>query len=110
MALLVSARAALLQVLEARPGYGLDLIERVKQRTKGAVVLLQGTVYPALLRLEKEGLIESYTGEQREPQSGGRPRVYYRITPAGRAEAKRDRRAVHGLYVHPSPTPSRGDR
>jgi PadR family transcriptional regulator PadR len=44
----VTARAALLQVLIRGPGYGLSLIDRVKEHTNGKIALNQGSVYPAL--------------------------------------------------------------
>ena len=44
----VSTKAALLQALIRGEGYGLDLIDRVKERTKGKVKIHQGNVYPAL--------------------------------------------------------------
>jgi DNA-binding PadR family transcriptional regulator len=46
----------------------------------------EGTLYPALHKLESEGLLESYEGSEK-----GRPRRYYRITKSGRAALARDR-------------------
>ena len=46
----VSAKAALLQALISGPGYGLDLIERVKKQTRGKLVLGQGERIPAAPR------------------------------------------------------------
>jgi PadR family transcriptional regulator PadR len=97
----VSAKAALLQVLISGEGYGLDLIERVKTRTKGAVVLGAGSVYPALRELEREGLVESYTADA-SPERGGRPRVYYRITADGKRTALDHGTAVRGLFLTPA--------
>jgi DNA-binding PadR family transcriptional regulator len=48
--------------------------------------LKEGTLYPALHKLESEGLLESYEGSEK-----GRPRRYYRITKSGRAALARDR-------------------
>jgi PadR family transcriptional regulator, regulatory protein PadR len=86
----VTAKAALLQVLISGPGYGLELIERVSAHTKGALVLGQGSVYPALRELEREGLVKSYPGEA-TPERGGRPRIYYKITAEGRRVAAEQR-------------------
>lgn len=97
MELPVSARAALLQALIAGEGYGLELIERVEQRTKGAVKLRQGSVYPALRDLEDEGLVKSYEGEP-IPERGGRPRRYYRLTAKGQRAALEQGEAVRGLF------------
>jgi len=82
----ISAKAALLQVLVSAGGYGLDLIDRVKTRTEGQVALGQGSVYPALRTLEREGLVRSYEGVQM-PERGGRRRRYYKLTAAGRRVA-----------------------
>jgi len=70
--------AMILQAIHCGYIYGYNLME-----TTG---LPSGTVYPALRRLQKEGLIRS----QREPQSvadaGQRPtRKYYKLTPPGKA-------------------------
>jgi PadR family transcriptional regulator PadR len=78
----VTAKAALLQALVRGPGYGLDLIERVKKQTNGKLVLGQGSVYPALRELERERLLETYEGEPL-PERGGRPRRYYRLNALG---------------------------
>lgn len=93
----VSARAALLQALIRGDSFGLELIDRVKEATNGALVLNQGSVYPALRDLEREGLLESYAGPPL-PERGGRPRVYYRLTAQGQRAALDDRQQVAGLF------------
>jgi PadR family transcriptional regulator PadR len=93
----VTAKSALLQVLASGEGYGLELIERVRDRTEGLVSLHQGSVYPALRWLERRGLVESYEAAG-PPDRGGRPRRYYRITAAGRRTAEEHRKAVRGLF------------
>ena len=94
----MSAKAALLQALVRGPGYGLDLIERVKQQTNSKLVLGQGSVYPALRELEREGLLESYEGEP-TPERGGRPRRYYRLNALGTNAAMEQREVVLGLFM-----------
>jgi PadR family transcriptional regulator PadR len=94
----VSAKAALLQALVRGPGYGLDLIERVKKQTHGKFVLGQGSVYPALRELEREGLLESYEGEPL-PERGGRPRRYYKLNALGAKAAIEQREVVMGLFM-----------
>lgn len=93
----VTAKAALLQALISGPGFGLDLIERVKKQTNGSVVLGQGSVYPALRDLEADGLLESYEGEPL-PERGGRPRRYYKLTALGQRAAVEQRDVVFGLF------------
>jgi len=86
-------QTALLQALISGPGFGLDLIERVKNRTEGKVLLGNGKVYPALRDLERAGFVESYKVEENLPQRAGRPRIYYRLTGAGFRAAQEERQA-----------------
>src|ERR1700761_3814817 len=102
----VTARAALLQSLIQGRGYGLELIARVEQRTKGAIKLGQGSVYPALRDLEDEDLVKSWDGEP-VPERGGRPRRYYEPTAQGRRAATEQRAAVAGLFGTLSPAGGR---
>ena len=51
--------ALLLAAVERQPGHGYALIERVRALSDGAFLLPEGTVYPALHRLERLGLLES---------------------------------------------------
>lgn len=95
---IVSARAALLQALAGGPGYGTQLIARVRSRTGGRVSLLQGSVYPALQALEQSGLAESYVDADAVALWGGRPRRYYRLTALGQAAVDRERSALLGLF------------
>lgn len=75
-------KAALLQALARGPGFGLELIARVKELTTDRIELLQGTIYPLLRAMEEEGLIESQDGPP-APERGGRPRRYYKLTADG---------------------------
>ncbi|MBV8989801.1 MAG: helix-turn-helix transcriptional regulator [Solirubrobacterales bacterium] len=70
----------ILAVLETGPLHGYAIIERLKQRSAGALVLPEGTVYPALHRLEATRLLSSSWSD------GRRRRRVYRLTPAGRRE------------------------
>lgn len=49
----------LLSVLSGGPGHGYEVITRLKVRSDGAFELPEGTVYPALHRLENAGLLAS---------------------------------------------------
>ena len=70
--------AIILQALDAGYVYGFSVME-----TTG---LPSGTVYPALRRLERDGLIRSYWESQAVADAGQRPaRKYYRITRVGQA-------------------------
>ena len=59
-------------------GYGVLL--RIEQITGGALVVQQGALYPALYRLEHQGLVESEWGTS----DNNRKAKYYRLTAAGR--------------------------
>ena len=93
----ITAKAAILQALISGRGYGLDLIERVKERTGGHLILSQGSVYPALRALEREGLVESYEGDP-SPERNGRPRRYYELTAEGLRMARTQHQIVSGLF------------
>ena len=59
-------------------GYGVLL--RIQQITGGALQVQQGALYPALYRLEQQGLIDSEWGTS----DNNRKAKFYRLTPAGR--------------------------
>jgi PadR family transcriptional regulator, regulatory protein PadR len=68
----------LLSVLAAGPGHGYSIITRLRERSDGAFDLPEGTVYPALHRLETAGLLDSAWDVV-----AGRRRRIYRLTLAG---------------------------
>ena len=76
----------LLAALADGPAHGYAIIESLSEASGGAFDLPEGTVYPALHRLELAGLIKS-----RWSRAGGRRRRVYGLTPQGRRELK-DRR------------------
>ncbi len=82
-----------MQALISGRGYGLELIERVEARSKGQIVLRQGSLYPALRELEDEGMLRSYDGEPMQ-ERGGRPRRYYELTAEGAREARKTGKAM----------------
>ena len=69
----------LLASLEAGPRHGYAIMEALKAGSGGQFDLPTGTVYPALRRLERAGLIQGTWS-----QEGGRQRRVYDLTPAGR--------------------------
>ena len=70
----------LMSVLSRSPGHGYQVITRLRDRSDGAFELPEGTVYPALHRLEESGLLASAW----DVVSGRRRRIY-RLTAAGEA-------------------------
>jgi len=77
----------LLSVLVAEPAHGYRVIERLRERSEGTFDLTEGTVYPALHRLERSGLLESHWSD-RAP----RRRRVYAVTQAGRGSLAARRR------------------
>jgi PadR family transcriptional regulator PadR len=92
----ITARTAILTVLISGESYGLEIIGRVRDRTNGAIVLNEGSVYPALKAMEREGLLRSFEGEPLA-ERGGRPRRYYALTAEGLRVAKEQQTALIGL-------------
>ena len=70
-----------LAVLHDGPLHGYGIAREIERRSDNALKFKEGTLYPALHTLEREGMIE---GEWRK-EDGGRERKVYAITPAGRA-------------------------
>lgn len=70
----------ILATLERGPAHGYAVIEAIRQRSGGHFDLPEGTVYPALHRLELAGLLAS---DWVTPDAGRRKRVYT-LTPAGK--------------------------
>ncbi len=71
----------ILAVLAGGALHGYAVIEELKARSGGELDLPEGTVYPALHRLERRGLLRSSW-----TTAGGRRRRIYRLTASGRRE------------------------
>jgi len=97
----LNAGTALLLALLHGPSYGLDLIERVRVRSRGRIRLPQGAVYPALRDLERRKLLRRWTVSS---AGTGRPRTYYELTPKGIAAAQGQRKAIAGIVASEAPT------
>ena len=70
-----------LGVLRRGDHYGFEIYKTIRDATGGDHEIKEATLYATYRRLEKDGLVESYWGDETQ---GGR-RKYYRITDAGRA-------------------------
>jgi len=77
----------LLDTISRRPAYGYDICKRVNAKTNGYFDLREGSLYPALHRLERDGLLRSYW----EKTEAGRRRKYYEITETGVSALARKR-------------------
>ena len=76
-----SSDSLLLSILAQQPLYGYKIVKELEQKSQGYFKFKEGTLYPALHRLEKSGLISS----QWEILANGRQRRNYNITAKGRA-------------------------
>ena len=76
----------LLAVVEREPAHGYRIVEALRERSHEAFDLGEGTVYPALHRLEREGLLRS-----RWQTVEGRRRRVYGVTAGGRRALARRR-------------------
>jgi transcriptional regulator len=70
----------ILKTLSLAPMHGWGLTHRIQDLSKDALVVGQGSIYPALVRLEQRGLISTEWGTT----ENNRRAKYYRITAAGR--------------------------
>jgi PadR family transcriptional regulator PadR len=80
-----------LDLLADKADYGYSLVVRLQE--KGFTDLAEGTIYPALARIEQAGWIEAYLVASEK----GPARKYYRITELGEDERQRAREAWEGL-------------
>ena len=76
----------ILAVVAAEPAHGYAIIEELKRRSGGTFTLPEGTVYPALHRLERAGLLSSGWSD-----ANGRRRRVYRLTRRGRTRLEASR-------------------
>ncbi len=97
-----------LEVLSDGPSYGYEVTQTVLSRSGGRFELKEGSLYPALHKLEREKFLTAFWQE-----AEGRRRKYYRLTAAGRkalnARKTAWRRFAEGLEgvlgAHRSPVP-----
>jgi DNA-binding PadR family transcriptional regulator len=76
----------LLATLQSAPAHGYRIVELLRERSSGTFDLAEGTVYPALHRLEREGLLLS-----RWEVVAGRRRRVYRLSRRGESTLARRR-------------------
>jgi len=69
----------ILQSLRLRPMHGYALVKHIKQVSDNLLQVEEGSLYPALQRMLRDGLLESETGLSAK----GRPTRIYRLTEAG---------------------------
>jgi PadR family transcriptional regulator PadR len=74
-----STHTLLLSLLAERPMYGYEMVKEMGRRSSGYFFFKEGTLYPALHRLEQAGLVQGRWQEAAK----GQLRRYYQITAEG---------------------------
>ena len=75
-----------LQVVAAGPIHGYGIAQRIKQISRDVLQVPQGSLYPALHRLERRGLLAA----EWHPSDTGRDAKFYRLTAKGRAQLQQE--------------------
>ncbi len=83
----------ILKAASLEPMHGWGIGRRIRQMSRGTLELQQGSLYPALHRLTKRGLLQAWWGIS----ENNRRARFYRITPAGRRRLARETAAWHGV-------------
>jgi PadR family transcriptional regulator, regulatory protein PadR len=74
--------AMVLSVLRQGNAHGFEILRRLEQAGSGALTLKEGSLYPALYRLESAGMIHGEWEDSATPRRGPRRRIY-RLTQKG---------------------------
>ena len=84
----------ILQVLAVKPNYGYEIVRCVNEAADNFYTWQEGTIYPVLRKLEKQGFLRS----QWETADSGRQRKYYYITARGREAITEGTAEWKGFY------------
>ena len=79
-----SLDALILKTLSDTPSHGYAIARWIEQATDDAIHVEEGSLYPALYRMEKKGWVEAQWGTS----EGGRKAKIYRLTAAGRKQLR----------------------
>src|SRR6187549_1591370 len=85
----------ILQTLVLGPAHGHTIAHAIEHRSDEVLQVEHGSLYPALHRLEDQGLIASFWGTSEK----NRKAKYYRIAPAGRRHLLAERNRWHQLVA-----------
>ena len=77
----------ILQILSLEPAHGYGIAQRLEQVSKAVVQINQGSLYPALHRLEQKGWLTA----EWKPSETGREAKFYSLTPSGRKQLKAEK-------------------
>jgi len=89
-----NAVVLILSVLAREPMHGYRIVRELDQLSEGYFSMAEGTLYPHLHQMEKDGFIEGYW----ETVSGARERKCYRITKRGMSELARRREELREFH------------
>lgn len=70
----------ILYLLDREPSYGYEISKEIRRISEEKYIIKETTLYSAFTRMEKNGYIESFSGNE----TSGKKRTYYRITQAGK--------------------------
>lgn len=93
---LKAAQHLTLLLLAQEPTYGVELLDRLEQRSGGSIRLNAGSLYRMIAQLVEAGLLESFE-EGASPSGVGAPRKLYRVTELGRAVLRAEAERQAGL-------------
>jgi PadR family transcriptional regulator, regulatory protein PadR len=84
-----------LQILSLEPAHGYAIAQRIQQVSREAVQVNQGSLYPALHRLEQRGWLRA----EWRPSETGREAKFYSLTRAGRKQLAVEKESWNRLSV-----------
>jgi len=82
-----------LGILQEEGLHGYEIAKRIREKGVNSLEVAEGRLYPALHKLELDGLIQA----EWIPQDGRPPRKVYSLTESGRAELSKQRKAWHAF-------------
>jgi transcriptional regulator len=85
----------ILKAVSLGPEHGYGILLRIEQITEGAMTIEQGALYPALYRLEHQGLLDTEWGTS----DNNRKAKYYTLTPAGRRRLREETQRWNRIAV-----------
>ncbi len=85
----------ILQSLQLRPMHGYALVKHIQQVSEELLQVEEGSLYPALQRMLKEGWLEAETGISAK----GRPTRIYRLTEAGTRHLEDEVRSFEKMFT-----------
>jgi transcriptional regulator len=85
----------ILKAVSLKPLHGYGVLQRIQQISNDALRITQGSLYPALYRLEHQGLLVTEWGESENKRRA----KYYPLTAAGRRRLRDDKDAWHRLVT-----------